>query len=774
MDRFDQLLEPGSLLKGALAQDLLQQHFQIEELNHGQLLGPFQIERELGRGGMGIVYLATRADGAYQQRVAIKWLPIGKHGSKHVAQFRRERQILAQLNHPNIAKLLDGGRSDHGHLWFALEYIDGLPVDKHAVKYQLSWQARIRLLLPVIAAVQFSHSQLLVHRDIKPDNILIDFEGTPKLIDFGVASMLVDAACFSACTPGFASPEQMNAEPVTTASDIWQLGHLLQCVLEAHPINQAALHYPNDLHAIIEKAKQRQPNQRYTSAAELHADLLNLLQHRPVQARPAGVLHRAALLTRAHPTGTIAAALSFSAFIAITLGFMLRLAAERDAAKQAQFTSEQINAFLLQDFLPAADPLQDGSSEISVADLGEQALTRVESRLGKFPEVAGNIESNLGDMLGNLGRFRSARAAYTNAIAHLTQAAGSQDERVLRARLNLEKTRIEPSMLQTADTRLLPLRTDILKALGPHSALLIETDAYLARAAFLRDDFKLCQSRYLELLPRERDASPEELGGIYIGLSLCESRLGNWDQAILHARHARTINTQALGPNNPLTLETQIAIETALLGSGRYEESAQVSRELVAALEGRYGRMHPTTLTILHDQGLATLCAGKPKEGVKLLKYVVEGRAKTLGTQHPWYAMTQSVLAMALIKDHQLDDAAQALSMAREALGNHGEELPYISLTLLQNEADLALAQHRYADAITRYRETMQIASRMFPSNHRGYATLQIGVGLALINNGQKDEGQQSIKQALNTLGTRADCRSEMIASARQALSKSM
>lgn len=768
--RFDHLLEPGQLLQGALANDLLQQHFQIEELAPGQHLGAFKIERELGRGGMGIVYLATRADGAYQQHVAIKWLPIGKRDSKLVSQFRRERQILAQLNHPNIAKILDGGRSDHGHLWFALEYVNGMPADKHAAKHQLSWQARVRSMLPIVAAVQFAHSQLLVHRDIKPDNVLVNGEGIPKLIDFGVAALLIDASHASACTPGFASPEQIRAEPVGTASDIWQLGHLLQCVLAAHVPDQVSPHYPEDLHAIIAKAKQNQPSERYTSAAELQADLTNLLQHRPVQALPAGLLHRTVLLTRAHPTGTIAASLLLAIFIATVIGFMLRLTAERDSARQAQFATEQVNAFLLRDFLPAADPLQDGSSDISVADLGEQALTRVERRLGKSPEIAGSIESTLGDMLGNLGRFRPARTAYSQAIKHLTQASGGQDERVLRIRLNLEKTRIEPEMLRTADARLLPLREDVTKALGARSALLFETDAYIARAAFLRDDFKLCQSRYQALISQERDIPPEELGGIYIGLSLCESRLGAWDQAILHARHARTLNAQTFGPNNPLTLETQIAIETALLGSGRYEESAQVSRELVTALEGRYGRMHPTTLTVLHDQGLATLCAGHPAEGARLLKDVAESRAQTLGIQHPWHAMTQSVLAMALIKDGQLDGASAALLTARQALGAHAEELPYIHLTLLQNEADLALAQQRYTDAATRYRETMQIASRLFPSKHRSYAALQLGLGLSLMHSGHTNEGRQFIHQALSRLGTRADCRSEMIASARRLL----
>lgn len=770
MDALDRLLEPGRLWQGALAGDLLQRRLHLRELVPGTLLGAFRIERELGRGGMGIVYLATRADGAYAQQVAIKWLPVSPLDTVQSTQFRRERQILAQLNHPNIARLLDGGCSEDGHLWFALEHVEGLPIDRHAAAAGLDWQARVRLLLPVVEAVQCAHGQLLVHRDIKPDNVLVDGNGQAKLIDFGVAAMLADADVIHACTPGFASPEQLDGAPVNTASDIWQLGHLLACVLQATSTACPAPGIPADLHAIIAKAKAPQPEHRYPTTSALRADLHRLLHHQPVTARRAGLRHRLHLLLRAHPLGSAISAMVTLAFMATIAGFLLRLTHERDAARHAQLVSEQVNDYLLRDFLPGADPLQAGSSDASVADLSEHALDRIETRLGKQPEVAGRVAASLGDTLSNLGRLRAADRAFRLAIAYYTHAYGPRDERTLRTRLALEKNNIDPSNLPAADHHLQPLREEIRAALGPHSALLFEMDAYLARTAFLRDDFQTCRTRYQALLGRLVDGTPDEQAGVHIILGLCESRLGRWQQALAHARTAKDMNTRNFGADHPLTLETQIGIESALLGSGRYDEAVQVLRELLEKLDHRYGRNHPTTLTVAHDLGLAMTCAGQPEAAARWLRQVAASRGEVLGRQHPWHAMTESVLGMALVQAQQLPEAETILAQAKRDLGANGANLPYVQLALQQNEADLALAQGRASEAATRYRAALDTARKIYPDTARAVSVLRLGLGLALVRAGQSEEGQPLLQAALDALGSRADCRSRIFAEARKAV----
>lgn len=768
MHRADRLLEPGQLLNGALVGAWLHDHLGLAEPVPGQLLGAFRIERELARGGMGIVYLAARADGEYEQQVAIKWLPVAGTAAGQAEQFRHERQVHAQLRHPHIARLLDGGHTEAGHLWFAMEYVEGLPVDRHAAEAGLGWAARVRLLLPVIEAVQFAHARLLVHRDIKPANVLVDCDGRAKLLDFGVAALLGDGNARVAYSDGFASPEQRAGAPPQIGSDVWQLGRLLAMVLAAGSPARPAPRLPRDLMAILARATATVPAQRYATAAEFRADLDCLLAHRPVAARPPHLPHRLALLLQAHPLVWLGSALAVLAFAVVIAGFVAGLAHERDAAEHARAVAEATNAFLEQDVLPGADPLQAGGSDVSVADLAERALARVEPRLHAMPEVAGQVELSLGTTLGNLGRFRAADRAFARAIGHFATVHGPHDVTVLQARLLREQYAIEPERMATAEARLRTLREDVRDHLGMQAALLDEVDNQLARAAFLRDDFMLCARRYGALLPRLAHAAPGTLADTYRGLSLCESRLGRWTPALAHAQAAQVLETRARGADHPLTLETRLAVESALVGLGRYQEAIAVLRGLDTALEHRYGATHPTTLNVVHDLGLALTCAGDADEGIGWLRRAAQGRARALGPRHPWYAMSESVLGMALNRGGHLDLAAAALARARNAL-RAPQDTPFVWATLLQNEADLALAQGHGRQAAARYATALAAAERLYPPGSQRLAVLRLGRGLALRQAGEANEGLALLRDALQAIGNHPDCRGNLIARARAA-----
>lgn len=771
MSRAGDLLEPGRLLGGALVGALLRERLALAELAPGQQLGAFRIERELGRGGMGIVYLATRADGAYEQEVAIKWLPLGGPTTSTTAQFRRERQILAGLRHPHIARLLDGGCSDDGHLWFAMEHVGGLPADRHAAQAKLDWRARVRLLLPVIEAVQFAHAHLLVHRDIKPDNVLVDGDGRAMLVDFGIAALLHELDARAAYTDGYASPEQRAGAPPDIAADVWQIGRLLQAVLAAAAPGHAAPKRPRDLDAILACASHVEPARRYATAQALHADLQRLLAHRPVSARRPNPWHRLALLGQAHPWGTLGSALALLAFAATISGFMLRLTHQRNVAEHARATAEAVNAFVDEDLLPGADPLQAGSGDVSAAALAERALTRVEPRLHDAPEAAARVELSLGRTLANLGHFQSAGHAFDEAIGHLVALYGANDARVLQARFLREQQLLDPAHLTNAEPRLRALRADVLHQLGPRAELLLDIDSQLAHAANVRDDFSTCVTRYTALLPRLAHADDAVLrADAYMELSLCEARLGEDDMALAHARTSLTLITAAVGPQHPFTYESGLALETALVGLGRYDEAVGVLRQLVAAFEQRYGAGHPVTLTAIHDLGFALTCAGHPGEGARWLERAAQGREQTFGPHHPWYAMSESVLGMALIDTHQLDPAAAALARARDALGTRAENTPYVQAILLENEADLALAQAHAADAATRYTTALAAARKLYPATHPRLAVLQLGRGLALFDAGQTLTGKALLRDALQRLGTRPTCRADQVALARRRL----
>ncbi|HEX7369378.1 MAG TPA: serine/threonine-protein kinase [Rhodanobacteraceae bacterium] len=767
MHRVDYLLEPGQLMKGALVGAMLRDRLSFSELKPGQTLGAFRIEKELGRGGMGIVYLATRVDGAYDQSVAIKWQPMGVPTAPAAERFRHERQALASLRHPHIARILDGGCSDDGHLWFAMEYVDGVSVNRYAAATDLDWQARIRMLLPIVDAVQFAHAHLLVHRDIKPANVLVDRDWHATLVDFGIAAFLDETSACFAYTEGFASPEQIAGAAPGVATDIWQLGHLLREVLSVSNSSGYTPKLPRDLVAILARATHALPARRYGTVAALHDDLESVLAHRPVSARPPGLLHRLRLLGQAYPVGMSGCVLALLIFIATITGFMLRLAHQRDVADLARANAVAVNAFVENDLLPGADPLQAGSGNVTVAQVAERALAQVEPRLHAEPEVAAQVELNLGRTLANLGHYRSAEHAFALAIAHLTTLHGRHDVRVLQARLARDKYAL-PTAPPGSETRLRKLRVDVVADLGHNTPLLQEVDNELARAAFLRGNFRLCASRFNVLLPRLAHADVAVKASAYMEMSLCESRLGHFDMALAHARRSVALSSAAFGAEHPYTLESKLALETAMVGMGDYHRAVDLLRKLVSALEQRYGNDHPIALNAMHDLGFALTCAGYPQQGAGWLRRAAQGRAQVLGVDHPWTALSESVLGMALIHAHQLPQAASALTQARAALDSHSHVSNYIQLGQLENEGDLDLAQGNAHAALAKYDAALEAGRVLYPADHPRLAVLQLSRGLALNAAGRTDAGRVLMQQALQRLGQRPDCRPAQQAEARR------
>jgi serine/threonine protein kinase/tetratricopeptide (TPR) repeat protein len=313
-----------------------------------QAIGHYRILRELGHGGMGVVYLGERADGQYRKQVAIKLITSGRSDARTERRFRRERQILAQLEHNGIARLLDGGTTSEGQPYFVMEYVEGLGLVEYCDRGGLGIAARVRLFVEVCDAVSYAHQQLIVHRDLKPGNILVTKEGTPKLLDFGLGQVLNAEAGeeettltgFPLLTPAYASPEQVRGEPYTVSSDVYSLGVILYELLcgrrpykvptgsylelarviaeqEPEPLSHAApqlrRQLAGDLERIAAKALAKDPRIRYHDVHELAGDLRRYLDGRPVLARPATLRYRAAKLLQRHkvavPVVTLAALL---------------------------------------------------------------------------------------------------------------------------------------------------------------------------------------------------------------------------------------------------------------------------------------------------------------------------------------------------------------------------------------------------------------------------------------------------------------------------------
>jgi serine/threonine protein kinase/tetratricopeptide (TPR) repeat protein len=453
----DLLEEAGSLLAEAeallkestdsfedCARNAASTFWQEEPLRGGERVGAYVIVRELGRGGMGTVFLAERADGQFEKQVAIKILNRGADTAEILRRFQAERQILARLDHPNIGRLLDAGTTDDGLPYFIMDYIVGAPVTRFAVAQRLSTRQRLELFLKICAAVEFAHRNLVVHRDIKPSNILANAEGEPKLLDFGIAKLLAkdeDAAQLTTeaqqhLTPICASPEQAKGDPITVATDIYSLGALLYEMLSdqkphrfstARPTReelalvvgeqvppppsavasdaQTARLLRGDLDAIVLFAMRKEPGMRYATVADLAADIRRHLAREPVAARHPTLGYRAKCLVKRNGSRLVASAAVVIVLAGVLFAFWVR--SQQNAREAASMRARGISA-------PASD-IRKSIAVLPFENLGDNSPSY----------FADGVQDNILTDLGKVGDLkvisRSGVAAYRDKHRNMKQ-----------------------------------------------------------------------------------------------------------------------------------------------------------------------------------------------------------------------------------------------------------------------------------------------------------------------------------------------------------------
>lgn len=318
-----------------------------------QRIGPYRVVREIGRGGMGAVYEAERQDGELVQKVAIKFVPLAMRTRQMVERFRQERQILANLDHANICRLMDAGTSEDGSPYLVMELIDGSPIDEWCE--HLETRAIVSLFVKVCEAVQHAHQNLVIHRDLKPANILVTPAGEPKLLDFGIAKLVDEAhlheqTTIRAMTPDYASPEQIDGKPMTTSTDVYGLGCVLAKLLTGEvpdrsatpPVRRVPM-IKGDLENILGKALQPEPERRYATVQELADDLQRYLRHEPVRATPDSVLY---VMMRFARRNRVLAATMGALTISIIAGTLMSTWQARRAERRFQEVRGLANAFL--------------------------------------------------------------------------------------------------------------------------------------------------------------------------------------------------------------------------------------------------------------------------------------------------------------------------------------------------------------------------------------------------------------------------------------------
>ncbi|HET7845632.1 MAG TPA: serine/threonine-protein kinase, partial [Xanthomonadales bacterium] len=427
----------------------------------GERIGPFVLREPIGRGGMGVVYRAERVDGAVRQQVAVKILQRMHLDEAGVRRFAQERDIVAQLSHPGIARLFDAGTTREGFPYYAMELVDGKSITTWCEQRRLPVAERLELFLKVCDAVRFAHANLVLHRDIKPANVLVDAAGTPKLIDFGIAKPMASlddtATGLQLFSPSNAAPEQIRGERCGVACDVYQLGTLLYEMLTGKTvlgdtttpgeIEATILHrvparpsekvadtttaklLRGDLDSIVLRALRKEPDQRYASVEQLAADVRRFQRHEPVAARAGDRTYRLRKFVERHAKGIAAAgaaALLTIAFVATLLVQAQRLERERDAARLDRNRSQAISRFLT-DVFTAADPGQTLSRDTVIGEVLDRGRERLLTDLHDEPALRVPLLGVLAEVYSVLGDNETAIAMANEATRLLESGAQVSD-----------------------------------------------------------------------------------------------------------------------------------------------------------------------------------------------------------------------------------------------------------------------------------------------------------------------------------------------------------
>ena len=762
-------------------------------------LGPYRILREIGRGGMATVYEAERDDREFERRVAVKVIRRGMDSADIVRRLRRERQILADLDHPGIARLLDGGTAPDGRPYVVMEVIDGEPIDSYCGRHRLGLGPRLELFRRVCAAVHFAHKSLVLHRDIKPSNILVTADGAPKLLDFGIATAIDGGGEPEAgaeptrtgwrhLTPEWASPEQVRGERLTTASDVYSLGLLLYLLVAGRRAYQVDARRPaelerivcetvppppgrlgnekpgspvaaDDLDVVVLCALHKEPARRYASAEQLGEEVRRLLERLPIQARRDSFRYRSRVFVRRHRLAVALAAATFLAMAATALvaGDRARQAEEERQraetnlrlAEEERERARQVAKFLVEIFR-VSDPSEARGRSLTAREVLNQGALRVRYSLRDDPELRADLLSTIGRVYQSLAFYEDASRLLEEALALRRAIAGEG-----------------------------PLTAASLRELGQ---LALELGQF-ERAGELAGESLALFERATPEKPLEVALSLQQLGDL-------EVALGRLDTAETFYQRALALRRELLGPEAEEVSFTRNSLGELLYRRGEYAAARAVFDEVLATRKRILGTDHPEISTSLNNLAAAELALRRLPEAEANLREVLALRRRIYGENHPEVASALHNLATVLAERRNLPAAIEAMEAAlaihRQVLGEshpkvadgqhnlgtfnrdlgrlaeadrlylsalelrrriYGQRHPLVSQTL-RNLAELWLGRQP-ARAETYFREALEIDQQVLPAGDFRLAQSYFGLGQLALARRELEEAEGFFRSAL-------------------------
>ena len=756
----------------------------------GITVGAYRVLERLAAGGMGAVYLAERADGQFRQRVALKLIKRGMDSEEIHRRFLAERQILAGLSHPCVARLLDGGVTADARPWFAMEYVEGEPITAHCERAHLAPAERLRLFEDVCRAVRYAHQNLVVHRDLKPSNILVTADGQVKLLDFGVAKLLHEAtgdetltrAGTQVMTPEFAAPEQVRGEAVTTATDVYALGAVLYelltglraqrlerasptemervicTVVPETPSTAAARAFPTDcergrqlrgdLDTIVLKALQKEPRRRYPSADALLADLERYREGLPVQARPDSRLYRAGKFASRH-RGAVAATLAVFAALVAGLAVAARQAtvARREAA-----TATEVKNFV-KGLFNVATPAESRGRQITAAELVERGTRQVDSALARQPEVQLELLHFLGEVNRDLGLFSRADSLFQRSTAlarRLYGAGGLAEAKELAGWGTVDFFQAEYPRSEALLRSALAIR----RRRGANDSILAANLSDLATTLMSRGAYAEAESLFLQSLVISRHLYGEN--HLETATDLWHVGDVRWlrrDQAGADSvlREALTIRQRLLDPDHPLVLATMHTLSGVLQAQGRLVEAERLQRRAVEGERKVYGGAHPELATALQQLEQILEDRGKYAEAESVLVEALAVRRRFLAPDHPETRALQAGLG---VLRYRMGDLRGAEAATREALSSDERSLGPnhpTTLTIRQNLGAILTGLGRTTEA-----EPLLLAALAGRRRALGDSAPDVGqtlrnVGVLRLRQGRLAEAESVYRKAVTT-----------------------
>jgi tetratricopeptide (TPR) repeat protein len=609
-------------------------------------------------------------------------------------QLQRECRILASLEHPNIARVLDADVTENGVPYFVMEYVDGQPIDRYCDERKLSLRARLRVLLPVCDAVHLAHQKLIVHRDLKPDNILVTTQGVPKLLDFGIAKVLSDTSTAArntstrVLTPEYASPEQVRGEALNTASDVYSLGAVLYKLLTGvaphpvqgkspaqlvHAICEEDIRKPSelrrelsgDLEHILEMALRKEPVRRYRSVDQLATDIKNFLEQKPVIARRDTVWYRSGKYVRRH-----ALALGFTAAILVLLGVFSFL----QASQLHRASEERDRATRITDFMTAmfkvSDPSQARGNTITAREILDKASKDIDKGMAQDPVQQAQMMHVMGTVYDGLGLYPDAESLLRKALEIRRRVLGSDNPETVETMIKLSFITAHRS----EGDQLLRDAVEIRRrTLGPHNPDTLEPMGLLA------------------------------------GWLAAEGRLSEADKL---ARQVMEIRSRVHVPDSEATIQSLTHVAAVFEQEGKYSQAEQLDRQIVDFRRRRHDTDHPDVLSAEGTLAGVLWREGEWSEAELLLRHVVEAGRRVLGPDHPNQTRWEYVLAAVLGDEGRYEEAERLHREVLETRRRIAGPSSAPAVNSMNGLAQVLINAGRYSEADKLLREAAEISER--------------------------------------------------------------